>query len=159
MTEETMRHDVLVAFEYSYLHDDWVNPLEEALAGVTVDQALWEPGPDSNGIWRIVLHMAVWLENIVARVETGEESRPSEGAWPPLPTIQDEAAWEAAKKRLWNAQEAVRRMIESTPWEKIQNSPYGLPDLLCRITHNVYHLGQITKIRECMDSKALQIPR
>jgi hypothetical protein len=27
--------------------------------------------------------------------------------------------------------------------------PYGLADLLCRFIHNGYHIGQITKMREC----------
>lgn len=154
MDDRKLRNDVLVAFEYSYLHDDWVNPLEEALAGVTAEQARWEPEPGSNGIWRIVLHLAVWNENMVQRVETGEKSRPAEGAWPPLPEVQDEEAWEGSKKRLWDAEESLRTTIASVPWEKIENSPYGLPDLLCRITHNGYHLGQITKLRECMGARS-----
>jgi len=154
MSEESVRKDVLVAFEYSYLHDDWVNPLEETLDGITVQEALWSPGPDSMNIWSIVLHLAVWNENMVQRIETGDKSRPAEGAWPPLPAVQDEAAWEASKQRLRDAEESLRTTIASAPWEKIQNSPYGLPDLLCRMTHNGYHLGQITKLRECMASKA-----
>jgi len=152
MNQEALRKDVLVAFEYSYLHDDWVNPLEEALDGVTYVEALWSPGPDSMNIWRIVLHLAVWNENMVQRIETGEASKPDEGAWPPLPVVQDESTWTDSKQRLRNAEESLRSTIASVPWEKIQNSPYGLADLLCRLTHNGYHLGQITKLRECIST-------
>jgi hypothetical protein len=150
MDDAALKKDILTAWEYSYLHDDWVNPLEEALEGVTAEQALWRPGPDAMGIWDIVLHLAVWNENIVERVETGQAARPWEGAWPAIPEAKDEPAWEASKQRLTDSLESVRKMIEATSIEKIQASTYGLPDLLCRITHNGYHLGQITKIRECM---------
>ena len=39
MDEQAMRREVLVAFEYSYEHDDWVYPLADALWGVTAAEA------------------------------------------------------------------------------------------------------------------------
>lgn len=151
MTEDDLRRDLLVAWEYTYMHDDWVNPVDEALSGVTPKEALWPPSPDGKGIWEIVLHLAVWNENIVERIETGQNTRPEEGAWPALPETTDDVAWESAKKRLTDSLESVRKMLETVPWENVEASPYGLPDLLCRFTHVGYHLGQITKIREVLD--------
>ena len=40
-----------------------------------------------------------------------------------------------------------------SPLDKINASPYGLGDLICRFTHNGYHLGQISKIREFYEVK------
>lgn len=147
MTEK-LRQDLVTAFEYCYLHDDWVYPLQEAVEGVTVEQALWKATPDGKCIWDIVLHMAVWNENIVERVETGENVRPQEGAWPELPTSPNEDCWHLAQKRLWKSLGAVQHMLEKVAWEKVESSPYGLPDILCRCIHNAYHLGQIEKIRQ-----------
>ncbi len=152
MDEATLRRDLLTAWEYTYLHEDWVNPLDEALAGVTPKQALWPPSPEGKGIWEIVLHLAVWNENIVERIETGQNTHPKEGAWPPIPETPDDVAWESAKRRLNEAIDSVRVMLETVPWEKVEKSPYGLPDLLCRFIHNGYHLGQITKIREVLET-------
>jgi hypothetical protein len=45
----------------------------------------------------------------------------------------------------------VKELITSVPFEKVVDSPYGLPDLLCRLVHNGYHIGQITKVREVFD--------
>ncbi len=151
MTDEDIRKDVLVAFEYCYLHDDWVNPLGEALDGLTAQQAVQRCGPETKGVWEIVLHLAVWNENIVERILTGERARPLEGAWPPLPEDSSEHAWEGAKKRLWDSLALVRSTVESVPFEKLTGPPYGLPDLFCRFTHMAYHIGQITKLRECWE--------
>ncbi len=148
MTEDCLRHGLALAFEYAYLHNDWVHPLEEALAGVTAAEALRRYAPDSMGIWDIVLHTAVWNENIVERVRSGEKSHPPEGAWPPPPSLADEAAWERDKQRLRDSLEAVRAMVADGPMSAIEASPYGLPDLLCRYIHVGYHIGQITKLRE-----------
>ena len=148
MDEKVLREAVLSGFEYSYLHDEWVTSLEEALGGITAVQALHRPSEGAKGIWDIVLHLAVWHEDIVVRVMTGELSRPAEGAWPSPPQVADEDAWNSAKKQLWSSLEAEREMIRTVPWQKIDKSPYGLADLICRFTHNGYHIGQIVKMRE-----------
>ncbi|HLK16719.1 MAG TPA: DinB family protein [Fimbriimonadaceae bacterium] len=150
MDEGEVRRQLAIGFEYSYTHDDWVTPLEAVLDGIDAATALRRPPPADKGIWDIVLHLAVWHEDIVIRVRTGQQSHPSEGAWPPPPDEPDPAAWEAAKTRLRAALVSVQRMIETTPLEQIMASPYSLGDLLCRFTHNGYHLGQITKLREML---------
>ena len=148
MDEQAVRKDLLVGFEYSYMRDSWVHPLAEALEGVTAAEAAWRPGPDLKGIWDIVLHMAVWTENIIERMRAGTHVRPAEGAWPTLPAVPDDAAWEAAQRRLWNALDALHAYIETEPLDALTVGEYGLGDLLCRFTHNAYHIGQITKMRE-----------
>lgn len=150
MDEETLKKEIDVAFEYSYEHDDWVEPLDQALEDVSARAALWRPA-DGKGIWDMVLHMAVWNENIVERIETGQKVHPTEGAWPAPPDEPDEIAWKAAKQRLRRSLESVRRTIAESSLDKLQASPYGIGDLLCRATHMGYHLGQIVKIRECAD--------
>jgi len=147
MEEADVRTLLKTAHEYSYLHDSWVNPLAEALEGITFEKALVEPGPDANCIWAIVLHVAVWNENMVERVRTGDISRPVEGAWPPLPAVPDAKEWEKAKQRLRESISALGKMIEEESLEKIEASPYGIPDLICRPIHMAYHIGQITALR------------
>jgi len=150
MDNQQVKQHVLTAWEYTYLHDDWLNPLSEALDGVSVDDALWRPGPNTKSIWEIVLHMAVWTENILERMRTGERARPEEGPWPALPEDPNQATWESAKARLWQSIENLRQEIDAGPPELIMAGPWGLSDLLCRFIHNAYHIGQITKMRECM---------
>ena len=150
MDNQLVKSHILTAWEYAYLHDDWLNPLAEALEGVSVEDALWRPGPNTKGIWEIVLHMAAWTENIVERMRTGERALPAEGAWPALPENTDQPAWESAKARLWQSLEDLRQYLDSGPPEVVMSGPWGLADLLCRFIHNAYHIGQITKMRECM---------
>src|SRR6266852_3329081 len=176
MDEQAVQRDVFIAFEYSYKHDDWVYPLADALAGVTAAEAVWRPGPSVKGIWDIVLHMAVWTENIVERMRSGEDAHPAEGAWPPPPPdhpsgpgthavgdaaggYPDEAAWEAAQRRLWDALAALHASIETNSLDALAGSPYGLGDLFCRFIHNAYHIGQITKMRELRAAEVNRMAR
>jgi hypothetical protein len=153
LTDQDFTRQLSVAFEYCYLHDDWVMPLEEALRGIQVEEALWRPGPDSKCIIEIVLHMAVWNEDIVGRIESGQKSRPAEGAWPVLPSELDNKTLQEAVDRLWKSLELVQQLVERVSIKQIEKSPYGLGDLLCRYIHNGYHLGQISKLRECWSSR------
>ncbi len=148
MTDDQIKHELAIGFEYCYQHDDWVEPVEQALAGLTAEQALWRPNPEVKGIWDMVLHLAAWNENIVERTETGQKAHPAEGAWPPPPETPSEEAWAAAKQRLMKSYESVQQLIANSPLDKLQSAPYGIGDLLCRFTHSGYHLGQISKIRE-----------
>jgi hypothetical protein len=154
MDDDIIRNSVRTVFEYSYLHDDWVYPLSEALDGVTFDQALWKPAPSSKCIWEIVLHMANWTENIVDRMHGDRQARPAEGPWPSMPDNRDADAWASARARLWKSLDTLRDEIGSTPMSTLLDRPWPdgtvLDDLMCRFVHNAYHIGQITKLRECM---------
>jgi hypothetical protein len=148
MDEQAVRKAVLIAFEYSYKHDDWVNPLSDALAGVTAAEAAWRAGPDLKGIWDVVLHMAVWNENIVERMRSGENVEPPERGWPPPPAVPDEAAWEEAQRRLWDSLAGLHTYIETNSLDALAGSPHGLGDLFCRFIHNAHHIGSISNMRE-----------
>lgn len=146
MTEDQMKREIATAFEYSYLHSDWVEPLESVLDGLTPEQAARRLAPESTTVWEVVLHLALWHQNIVDRIETGQPVHPPVG-WPPMPPEIDVAGWEEAKARLRIALASVAEVIAREPLDKLA-SHYGLADLMCRATHNGYHLGQIVKMRE-----------
>lgn len=148
MTEDEIKGEIALAFEYAYRHDDWVEPLESLLAGVSAADALRRPR--EKGVWDIALHLALWNENIVERVRTGRKIHPDEG-WPAPSTVPEDAAWEAAKARLRDSYAAVQCLIETSSLDELRGG-YGLADLLCHLTHSGYHLGQIVKLRETMPS-------
>lgn len=148
-----MKQQILVAFEYAHAHDSWVTPVAEALEGLTADEALDRPNGATRSIWEIVLHVAVWNENIIERIESGRPARPAEGAWPPLPPSRQDRDWLEAKSRLRRSLNDLKAFIEASSLEELDRGPYGIADLLCRFTHIAYHLGQITKMREAIAEK------
>ena len=148
--DDELREKLRVGWEYTHLHDSWVEPLTLALEGIRADQASLPPAASSESIWRIVLHLAVWNENIVARIRQNAKLHPEEGAWPELPSDLSEESWTAAKLRLADSIELVDQMLKETPIEELMNNGYGLADILCRFTHMGYHIGQIVKIREIL---------
>jgi hypothetical protein len=156
MDDRVLKEALLTAFEYSYLHEDWVSPLQDVLAGLDATEARFRTTPEGKCIWEVLLHVAVWNENIVERIRTGQATRPVEGAWPQMPDSGDEAAFEQAKARLWASLDSVRLTIADSPVSLLAAAPYGIADLICRFTHIGYHLGQITKLRQSYPSSTLK---
>ncbi|MGD0612790.1 MAG: DinB family protein [Anaerolineales bacterium] len=48
----------------------------EALAGVSVAQALWKPAPQQNSIWQIVDHLTASKEWQIDLLEKGQAASP-----------------------------------------------------------------------------------
>lgn len=149
MTDVEVKDSLSLAFEYCYLHDEWVTSLGEALAGIGIMEAMHRPTPESKCIWEIVLHVAVWNENIIQRMKA-DQARPAEGAWPALPERLGEESWNEAKSRLWKSLQSIADALRDSTLDELNGGPYGLPDLLCRFFHVAYHLGQISKQREIL---------
>lgn len=148
MTDEELRTLLLETLDYSYKIDEWVPPLAETLDGITAKQAAWRPAGNAKTIWEICLHVAVWNENIIERIETGAKSHPAQGNWPDPPTDLTEENWQIAKEWAIRSCEDLHRYLQTVPIEKIKASPWGLIDLTVRFSHISYHIGQIIKLRE-----------
>ena len=152
---EDLRRDIFVAIEYSHDQEDWVTPLTEALDGVSPDDAAWKPVIQSDqvkSIWEIVLHMAVWTENVIVRMHGDRRAHPVEGAWPAMPDNRTEEAWAQSKSRLFDAVESLRNEVKAASMADlmVKTDDYGslLDEILCRTIHNGYHIGQITKLKQ-----------
>lgn len=156
MDEQRVKRDVLELFEYAHNREDWVNPLAAALAGVTAQEAAIRPSPNIRSIWQIVLHMTVWSDNVKPWTP-GQHHELPEGSTPPLPAVPDEAAWEAARQRLFEVLGRLRAQIETTPPDALLEPAVEgtslFEEVLGRMIHNAYHIGQITMLRECMPSR------
>ncbi|MFN7172198.1 MAG: DinB family protein [Fimbriimonadaceae bacterium] len=145
MNSDQFREILLASFVFCHAQDAWVEPVDAALDGLNAEDALRRP-LEGKGIWDIVLHLAVWNENIVERMRTGEAVRPADDDWPE--PIGSEAEWESAKLRLRMSLVAIGELIRTADEDDFARSPYGYPDLICRFIHISYHLGQIVKLRE-----------
>jgi hypothetical protein len=154
MDAERVKRDMLELFEFSHNREDWVNPLAEALEGISAEQAASPAvAPDLRSIWEIVLHMTVWSGHI-ERWYPGYEHNLPEGTTPPLPTRPDQVSWDAARQRLIDQVGQMRAEIEAMPaGELLVPATEGttlFEEYLGRMIHNAYHIGQLTVLRECV---------
>lgn len=126
-----------------------------ALRGVTVEHALWRPGPRRTCIWELGLHIAYWNDAVRCRIDPRSprdfDRRPAN--WPRLPATPDAKAWREDQARI---AEAHRRLAEAaaqvSPVHYHRRPPgankwtYG--ELILGIgQHDAYHTGQIQLLK------------
>jgi hypothetical protein len=79
----------------------------EAVAGVSVEQALWKPIPTQNSIWQIVEHLIASKEWQIEMLMHGHATSP---VW--VDPSGDEAMWRASLARLKDAHGRLRLALE-----------------------------------------------
>jgi uncharacterized damage-inducible protein DinB len=136
----------------------WHGPsIQEALAGVTAEQATARPLAHAHTIWEIVLHLAAWDGVVRRRLEDEQVDNPDEGDWP-LVKDRSEAAWSDTLEWLKNNHTKLRRTVswlddasldkpltgsKSTAYVTIHGS----------IQHYLYHAGQIAMLKKALEKQ------
>lgn len=150
MDEQAIKHDLLALYDFAHTKDNWSEPIDDALAGVTASIAAWKPAPDEKSIWDIVNHMTLWT-NIAVELFGGSEDEPPE-SWPP-PVDLDDAAWKKARAALDNALQALHEQLTTVSAEQLftikdQQNRTLFVRVGCVYIHNAYHTGEILKLRD-----------
>ena len=129
----------------------WHGPcLQEALAGVTAEQAMAKPVAGAHSIWELLLHITAWAG--AARKRLGGDPSPlsGEGDWPVL-----SGEWSDAIAAMESEFQALRQAVSALPDEDLTKTvpgqEYDNYFLLHGIVqHTLYHCGQILLLRRAM---------
>ncbi len=155
----TTKELLLEQFNSCYDENGWFVALENALAGLTAEQALWKAGELDHSIWELVIHLHYWNNRWLGRYNVGTVEASKE-------TIDEtfrgagasEEAWETAKKELLQVFAEWKRVLEAIDETKLReivseeyDSPWSAP-LAHQNIHNAYHIGQIVCIRKIQGS-------
>ncbi len=137
---------------HAYDHPTWHGAnLREALPGVTLAQALWQPAPERHNIWELVLHCAYWKHVVIRALQgfanaEGFPRRPDN--FPALPEATL-TAWEADQVLLEATQHQLLEQIRAFDGARL-NEVVGagesktFAELIFGVAyHDVYHAGQI----------------
>ena len=121
----------------------------EAIAGLTAQQAVWRPSPESNSIWQIVVHLASGKQWQLDMLQQGHaETHP----WTQPP--EDEESWRALSVRLKEAHLRLKSAIGELRDEELLEFP--VPELRRSLlelilssgsAHEAHHGGVISYLR------------
>jgi uncharacterized damage-inducible protein DinB len=135
--------------------------LQDAVNGVSGEDAALRAVPGAHTIWEIVLHMTVWATEVERRLR--ERARPLDAAedWP-APVSFEEGGWGEAKSALIDAHRRLRQTIREFPAgrlpeavpgkvEESANSFYIMLHGLAQ--HDAYHAGQIAMLKKAIAAR------
>jgi uncharacterized damage-inducible protein DinB len=158
---------LLRILDEGYDRTAWHGPnLKGSLRGVSVDQAVWRPGPERHSIRDIALHAAYWKYANWRRL-TGEKrgSFPLEGSnWFTSPAPPTERAWRAEVALIDEQHRRLRKAVAALSpkslGEKSPGSRHRVDTLVYGIAaHDVYHAGQIQLLKRLYRDRGSRVRR
>jgi uncharacterized damage-inducible protein DinB len=121
----------------------------EAIKGLTAQQALWRPSPESNSIWQIVDHLAASKEWQIEMLEKGQAESP-----PWIEPPGDEQSWQELVAHLKDTHAQLKPALEGLKDEELLE--YPVPEfhrtlleliLSSGSAHESHHGGQLSYLR------------
>ena len=136
----------------------WHGPsVLEAIGALTADQASATPMIGHHSVWALVLHIAVWAEVPLLRLDGQalKDLLPEED-FPPVPPTSTSAEWDAAKRRVETAYvtlaDTVATLTPARLDELVVDQQYSTATMLHGVVeHGVYHAGQIMMLRRALE--------
>src|SRR5262245_20296763 len=151
MTEVT---DMVEELKDIHNGNAWHGPsLQEALQGLTAEQAAARPIAGAHSIWEIVKHITGW-ENVFRRRLEGDAGakEPEAGDFPPVREASEQA-WRETLANLETEHQHLLRVVsglsEENLGKNLAHRDYSTRYLLHGIIrHHVYHAGQISLLKK-----------
>jgi uncharacterized damage-inducible protein DinB len=151
------RKDVILEqFLYCHNKNGWFVSFQNAVAGLTPEQAAWKSSESDNSIWELVNHLVFWSERYLNRFK-GIPIQEMEGN-NDTTFINKRLEWQEVVDK-FNAvmtewYDAVYRSEEEKLEQLIgEDKKEPWIEALTNITiHTAYHIGQIVSIRKIQGS-------
>jgi uncharacterized damage-inducible protein DinB len=133
----------------------WHGPsLEELLVGITAADAAARPIAETHTIWELVLHIAFWADEALARFNGRARAELHRNEdWPASPEPTEEA-WREARENLARSYRALREAVAASSDDMLSRRVAGAdpPHSMLAMIHGViehgaYHGGQIALLR------------
>ena len=137
----------------AFYGEAWHGPaLIELLADVDAATAAAKPLPNAHSIWELVLHVAVWDNAAIVRLD-GKKFQPTgTDNFPPV-SKATESAWRktvaATKKTHDKLVKIVAGLPESRLRDRVPGKRYDFYHLFHGVAqHELYHAGQIALLKK-----------
>jgi len=155
----TQKEILLKQMSACHNQKNWFVPMNDALSGLTPQQALWLDSTESHSIWQIVNHLIFWNNRWLNRFK-GIAMPKMEGDNEATFSVKNgtQQEWLSAIKKLdeildeWETElkKADEIKLNNEAFQDYEDSWY---DVIMQITiHNAYHIGQIVNLRKMQGS-------
>ena len=147
-TPSTIKSILLDQLKTTHNKQEWFVPVNQALDGLTPEQAMWRQDTSQHSIGQLANHLIFWDNEELAKFN-GEKPVAFNGNNDETFATFDKNSWTATVKNLDDVLTKWEKAIENADEAKLQ-SWYSIIAHIS--THNAYHIGQILYIRKLQGS-------
>ncbi|MEO8472120.1 MAG: DinB family protein [Chryseolinea sp.] len=123
---------------------EWYVPVNDALEGLTSEQAMWRDSSGNHSIGQLAYHLYFWNARQLAKLK-GHPEEVFSGNNEETFTTFNQVDWEKTVKQVDRVLIEMEKIISEASEEKLEG---WYPTLANISTHNGYHTGQIIYIRK-----------
>ena len=144
-SDPTLKSILLSQLKQTHDQQDWFVPVENAVAGLTAEQAAWKQGNANHSISQLVQHLVFWNSSQLATWKGQKPPAYSGKNDETFGNNLDKAAWEKAVKQLNAVLTDMEKWIEASDEASFKKQADNIAHVS---VHNAYHTGQILFIRK-----------
>jgi len=142
--KQTLKSVLLEQLKTTHNKQDWFVPVNQSLAGLTADQAMWKEGTVNHSVGQLANHLLFWNKQQLDKFK-GEKGAAFDGNNDETFNSFDKKSWDAVVKQLDAVLTEWENEIEKADDTKLQAWYNTISHIS---THNAYHTGQILYIRK-----------
>ncbi len=145
---------ILRLIDEAYDRTAWHGPnLRGVIRRLSVEQAVWRPGPGRRNTAEIVVHCAYWKYAVRRRIRGDKRgSFPLKGSnWFALPAELTKEQWRDYAALLDDEHQALREAVAAAPWSRLSATVGNRRESAAYVygiaMHDTYHAGQIRVLK------------
>ena len=142
-TPATLRSILLEQLHSMHDKQEWFVPVNNAVAGLTPEQARWTPAPGAHSVGMLANHLLLWNSQDLARFngETPKEITNNDETFNSF----DAASWPATVAKLDAVLTAWEKAVATADDAKLNKWASTIAHIA---NHNAYHVGQMLYARK-----------
>jgi len=144
----SLRTVLLNQLKTTHNKKDWFVPVNDAVAGLTPEQAMWKDNSGNHSVGQLAYHLLFWNQR---QLESFKGQKPGDFNGNNDETFNtfDKQKWNETITKLDNVLTELERLVQSADEKQLA----GWAETIGNIsTHNAYHTGQIIFVRKLQGS-------
>ncbi|HMG92085.1 MAG TPA: DinB family protein [Chryseolinea sp.] len=145
---ESPKNVLLHQLKTTHAEKEWFVPINAALEGVTVEQAMWNDNSGNHSVGQLAHHLLFWNKRQLAKIN-GQPEGEFSGNNDETFTKFNEAEWSHVVTELDSVLTAFENAVQNADEAKLKE---WYPTIANISAHNAYHTGQIIFVRKLQKS-------
>jgi len=127
---------------------DWFVPVNDAVAGLTAEQAMWNDGSGNHSVGQLAYHLLFWNQR---QLETFKGQKPADFNGKNDETFNtfDKEKWEETLTKLDKVLSELELLVQNADDKQLNRWSETIANISA---HNAYHTGQIIYVRKLQGS-------
>lgn len=146
--DASLRAVLLNQLKTTHNKKDWFVPVNDAVAGLTAEQAMWNDGSGNHSVGQLAHHLLFWNQR---QLELFKGQKPADFTGNNDETFNsfDKEKWNEITTRLDQVLSEIEKLVQTADEKQLGKWAETIANIS---THNAYHTGQIIFVRKLQGS-------